>query len=172
MTDVAVYYLPPPATPATGAQPSQQRPVSDVLLFHAKDGGNVEMISGALTMSDGLFTAVYLSLFGGNDDDSGLPGDLSKQWWANFSETLPERCYRSETQFCLASLPPTSGNLRRIENAAKNDLAWMIDGRIASAVTASADMPSRNRVKLVATVLLLSGEQYRFEFSQSWGSAA
>ena len=43
----------------------------DVLLFQTIDDGNVEVINGIITMSGGLDTAAYLSLFGGNEEDDG-----------------------------------------------------------------------------------------------------
>lgn len=141
-------------------------------MLHTPDGGDIEIINGLVTLDDGLFAAVYLSLFGGNDNDSGLPGDQSKQWWGNFGEVDPARCYRSETQFVLTSLPATTGNLRRLEAAIKNDLAWLVSGGMARAVTASASMPARNRVNVAAVLSFDVGEDRRFDIPQSWGDRA
>jgi phage gp46-like protein len=169
MSDVAVYYLPPaPTLPASRPQ-GQRRAVCDVLMLHREDGGDIELISGEPTMSDGLFNAVYLSLFGGNVEDSGLPGDVRLQWWGNFSEPDPARRYRSETQFCLQTLPPTTYNLRRVELAVKNDLAWLLDAVIVRDVASLASMPARNHVKLAIAVEVLTGEVYRFAIPKSWG---
>lgn len=171
MTDVAVYYLPP--VPAAAPAPrAQRRPVSDIYFFHGDDGGDIHFVGGVATMSDGLEAAAYLSLFGGNEDDSGQPADQRRQWWGNFGESDPARQYRSQTQWCLFNLPPTTGNLRRLEAAAKNDLAWMLDAGFAREVSAVATMPARNRIKLATKVEVLNGETYRFEFPQSWGERA
>lgn len=168
MTDVAIYYL-PTSTESAPVQRARQTPVSDVRFFHGEDGGDIELVGGLVTMSDGLEAAVYLSLWGGNEDDSGSPADRLKQWWGNFGETDPARMYRSETQWCVANLPPTSSNLRRLEEAAKNDLAWLVTAGVARAVSADATMPARNHVKLSTKVEVLSGKTYPFVFPRSWG---
>lgn len=120
----------------------------DVVLFHTINGGEVTLVGGEPIRGDGVASAVYLSLFGGNEDDSGLPGDAGKQWWGNLSESNPARCYRSETQYALAILPTTTSNLRRIEAAAQRDLTWFVSSGLARTVTAAASMPARNRVAL------------------------
>lgn len=120
----------------------------DVRLFQTEDGGEIEVVGGQIELGDGLETAVYLSLFGGNDDDSGLAGDDSKQWWGNLGETEVARKYRSFTQYLLRALPLIPNNLRRIEDAAILDLQWMLEEKLASFVSATATMPARNTVKL------------------------
>lgn len=138
----------------------------DVLLFQTDDGGDIEAVNGTVTMSGGLETAAYLSLFGGNEDDDGR-NDSPSNWWGNLGETQPERTYRSETQNLLQSTPATSGNLRRIEDAANRDLAWFIEQRIASAVTVEAAIPGVNRVKIAGKIEAV-GEEISFEFVENW----
>lgn len=121
----------------------------DVRLYQKDgDGGEIEFVNGQAVMDDGLETAAYLSLFGGNEDDSGLDGDKPSQWWANVEEPDVTKRYRSETQFLLSSLPLIPANLRRVENAAAADLAWMLETGLASFVSATATMPARNTIKL------------------------
>jgi len=187
-TDFAVYYLPegeqpeagdvavyplPLVTEETRSSVRQRAPISDVRMFHGPDGGDIAFVGGLLEMSDGLFEAVYLSLFGGNDRDSGLPGDLSKQWWGNFSEPDPAKHYRSETQFLLDTLPPTSGNLRRIEAAVTNDLAWLTSSKLVRAVRATVSMPARSSIHIAGEIDVDgSAEGYRFAIPRTWGARA
>ena len=84
------------------------------------------MENGQIVLCDGKYAAVYLSLYGGNDDDSGLDGDAHRQWWGNMDETDPARTYRSETQHALKAAPLIPANLGQFEDAAKRDLAWMM----------------------------------------------
>lgn len=119
--------------------------MTDVLLRETNDGGDITAEHGLLLMSEGLETAVFLSLFGGNEDDPG-DGATELQWWGNLGETEPARTYRSETQHLIKSLPATSGNLRRIEQAVGRDLQWMLDAGIATRIAAEATIPSLNRV--------------------------
>ena len=108
-------------------------------------------------MSEGLETAVYLSLFGGNEDDPA-EADTALQWWGNLLETEPERAYRSETQYLVRSLPAIPLNLRRIEQAAARDLQWILDTGVAQSVTIEATIPAVNRVRL-GVVIVTATEQ-------------
>jgi len=138
----------------------------DVLLFQTDDGGEINIANGLLEMSGGLETAAYVSLFGGNENDDGL-SENGLNWWANFSETDPAFAYRSETQFLLKSLPATTANLRRIEDAAKRDLAWFIEKKVASSVVVSASIPGLNRVTITVDIEA-QGEESSFEFAENW----
>ena len=104
-------------------------------------------------MSDGLETAAYLSLFGGNEDDSGDTASERLQWWGNFAEQEPRRAYRSETQHLIRALPAVPSNLRRIEQAAARDLAWLLAAGVAKSITAAASIPALNRVHLEVTIV-------------------
>ncbi len=121
-------------------------------------------------MNGGLETAAYLSLFGGNEDDDGLQ-DNTATWWANLDEVDPVRQYRSETQNLLQAIPATTGNLRRIEDAAKRDLAWFIDNNVASSVDVVASIPAINRVKLTINIEAV-GIESSFEFVENWKAGA
>jgi phage gp46-like protein len=140
----------------------------DVELFQSNDGGEITIVNGLTTMSDGLATSVYLSLFGGNSDDSGIQGDNAKQWWANFSEPDPSRIYRSETQNLLRSMPLIPSNLRRVEDAALRDLDWMTT-ELDAGVAASASMPALNTLGLQIAVLI---DSRKFDFSFVFKKAA
>lgn len=138
----------------------------DVLLCQTNDGGEINVAGGLVEMSGGLETAAYLSLFGGNEDDDGRE-DSSLTWWANLDEADPARRYRSETQNLLQALPATTGNLRRIEDAASRDLAWFIDAGAASSVAVAASMLAVNMIKIVIDINAV-GEESRFEFLENW----
>lgn len=142
----------------------------DVKLFQTDDGGNISVEDGLVAMSGGLETAAYLSLFGGNEDDDGRSGS-PLTWWGNLDENDPARQYRSETQNLVQALPLTTGNLRRIEDAALRDLAWLTSGNIASSVSVSASIPGLNRVKLTVDIEA-RGEESRFEFVENWKARA
>jgi phage gp46-like protein len=131
--------------------------MTDVLLRQGNDGGEITVQAGLVLMSEGLETAAYLSLFGGNEQDPG-DSNSAEQWWGNLTETQPARTYRSETQYLLRSLPAIPSNLRRIEQAAARDLQWMIDEGVAKSVTTSASIPALNRVRLAVSIVTLRGE--------------
>ena len=138
----------------------------DVHLFATTDGGDISIENGMVKMSSGLETAVYLSLFGGNEDDDCLAGS-SFNWWGNIDEIDRQKHYRSETQNLLKSLPATTGNLRRIEDAVKRDLAWLLDAKRVSSILVSTGMPGINRIKLI--IYFKSAErEFNFNFVENW----
>lgn len=138
----------------------------DVRLFQTNDEGEILVEGGLVAMNGGLETAAYLSLFGGNEDDDGR-ADNPAQFWGNFSEIQTARQYRSETQYLLKAIPATSGNLRRIEDAARRDLAWFVEARVATSVIVSATIPALNSVALTVEI-----NQERFEFVENWRANA
>ena len=139
--------------------------MTDVLLSHTADDGEVTFTAGQPRMTDGLETAVYVSLFGGNEDDSGLEDGDRRQWWGNLGELEPSRRYRSETQHLLRSLPITSANLRAIEDAAGRDLAWLVEGGFATLVFATARIPRINTIDLEVNITV-DGRVHSFNFTE------
>lgn len=135
----------------------------DALLFQTVDDGDLDITGGVVTMGGGLRSAVYISLFGGNEDDSGADKD-PHNWWGNVGE---RREIRSETQFLLQSLPATSSNLLRLEDAVKRDLKWLIEDGVATDIAARAMIPQYNSVKIIVNV-----DNLDFEFVDNWSAAA
>ena len=142
----------------------------DVLLFQTTDGGNIFVTGGVVEMSGGLETAAYLSLFGGNEDDDGR-NENSATWWANLDETGDSRRYRSETQNLLRSIVAIPANLRRIEDAARRDLAWFLSDNIASKITVAVSMPGLNKIRIIIDIEA-QGEESQFDFVENWKAAA
>lgn len=142
----------------------------DVLLFQTDDDGDITVENGLVEMSGGLETAAYLSLFGGNEDDDGR-GANSLTWWGNLDEVDPVRQYRSETQNLLQALPATTGNLRRIEDAAGRDVAWFVEQRVASSVIVRATIPALNRIQITIDIEA-NGEEFSFVFTENWKASA
>lgn len=122
-------------------------------------------------MDPGVESAVYLSLLGGNADDSGDQGEDANTWWANLNETEEEKQLRSKTGFLLRRLPATPSNLVRIEDANTKDLAWMVDTKLASLVDSKCSMPARNSVTMAITVII-DGIEYTKAYTRQWGQAA
>jgi len=127
----------------------------DVLLYQTNDDGEVNITNGIVKMSGGLETAAYLSLFGGNED--------AKTWWGNLSETEDASKYISETQHLLQALPITSGNLLRVEDAAKRDLAWFKEEGVATEISVSASILGLNMIQLEIKI-----DQESFKFVENW----
>lgn len=143
---------------------SQQQ--GDVLLFQTVDDGDIEVINGVITMSGGLETAVYLSLFGGNEDDDGSDGNV-RTWWGNRGEPDTTKHMRSETQNLIMSLPLTSGNLRRLHSAIIRDLSWIREKRIAKEITVNVIALGSDKVKIAIFI-----DNFYIEFYENWKAHA
>ena len=138
----------------------------DILLYQTDDGGEINIENGIIEMSGGLGTAVYLSLFGGNEDDDNRDNNIYK-WWANFNETDNIYKFNSETQNLLQSLPATAANLRRIEDAVKRDLVWLTDQKIATTINVSVNITGLNRIK-ISVKIEAYGTISDFEYVENW----
>lgn len=135
----------------------------DVVLSQTPDDGEINVAGGLVEMDGGLRTTVYISLFGGNEDDSGA-AKSPYNWWGNIGE---RRQIRSETQHLLQSIPASSGNLLRVEAAVLRDLAWLISDNIAKKITARAIIPAYNSVKIIITI-----DDLDLEFVDNWSAPA
>jgi len=138
----------------------------DVQLFQTNDDGDISIVDGITAMSGGLATAAYLAMFGGNEDDDGV-GDNNLQWWGNIDENDPAKQYRSQTQFLLKSIPAISSNLRRIEEAALNDLQFFIDIDASNEVTVEATIPGLNKINISGNIIA-EGKEESFNFTENW----
>ncbi len=135
----------------------------DVRLVHTADGGEITAVRGVVDMSGGLPEAVYLSLFGGNSDDDGRPGN-GLSWWGNLVDDDTKTHYRSRTQHLLQALPATTGNLARVNDAVKLDLSWLDNTPVVR-----VSMPGRNQVKIEVDIDVNDSAEY-LTFTSNWGS--
>lgn len=119
--------------------------MTDVYLYQTTDGGEINVVNGVAELNGGLETSVYLSLFGGNEDDD--------TWWGNIDEPDPNKQQRSETQHLLQALVLSAANLKRVEDAAGRDLEWMVSSGAATSVSASASIPGLNKIKIAVNVV-------------------
>ena len=144
----------------------------DVLLFHALrfDTGNINVEGGITEMTGGFETAIYLSLFGGNEDDSGSVNN-PLQWWGNWGENDPNKKYQSQTQHLLRALPISSANLLKIEKAVANDLQWFLDLSIIDQLNIVVTIPKANTV-LIHITGEAEGQELDFNFTENWKAAA
>lgn len=142
----------------------------DVLMFNTLDGGEIEFVNGQPVMTGAFETMLFLCLFGGNFEDDGLEHNR-KIWWANLNESNPDRRYISRFQnLAFQGVPLTSGNLRRLEEAALSDLNVFKTSGIAGEISAVASIPARNRLKLTIGINSPQGENTETEFLINWQS--
>jgi phage gp46-like protein len=138
----------------------------DVRLYHDNDGGEIAFVNGQAVMSDGLETAAYLSMFGGNETDTGGDETAQLQWWGNLSENEASKKYRSETQALLTSIPAIPINLLRIKDAVERDLAWMLE-EVAASVGVSVSIPALNSIDIEIEIVV-DDRKYEYAFTEAW----
>jgi len=141
----------------------------DVRLFNTQSGGEINFMNGQPEMANGFDTAIFLCLFGGNVEDDGLSGN-KKTWWANYNIDIPHEKYISRLQNLIRGLPLITGNLRRIEEAAKADLEGFIASGVAEKILVTAAIPKLNFLELVAEIISPSGESSVTRFLINWKS--
>jgi phage gp46-like protein len=143
--------------------------MTDVRIYHTDDGGEIDYVNGKAVMSrDGLESSVYLSMFGGNDEDGGIEADDPKQWWGNVDELDTAKRYRSETQHLLRTAPAIPATLQRVQESVERDLAWMTATEVSDEVSVVVTMPALNTVRIAIDVTV-DGERHQLSFDGRFG---
>lgn len=158
---VSTPLLPPGSVKPTGVSFD-----GDALFVPTLDGGELVFTSGEPIRSGGLRNASYLSMFGANDDDTGLADD-KKSWWGNYLEIDPNRQYRGQTGRLLDTLPLVTSNLPVIVSAVVDDHAWMVETGVATEVLAEAAIIGPNIIEITVSINAV-GEQSEFVFIENW----
>lgn len=124
----------------------------DVLLIDTVDGSELSIVNGLVIADGGFRTAVLLSLFGGNDKDTGAV-ITEDTWWGNYIEGKSEN-EKMVSRFItfINSSPLISKNVALAESKAQEDLKWLIDDGAADAVDCSISVVEANRIELKVTV--------------------
>jgi len=121
--------------------------MTDVVLYQTNDGGEISAVNGTVLMGGGISTAVYLALFGGNEDDAG-GSDKTLSWWGNQLDADIARHYRSKTQYLLRSIPAIPINLGRIKTAIEGDLAALVAAKAFSIIEITITIPQVNWINI------------------------
>jgi len=140
----------------------------DLLLVDTPDGGDIIITDGLITSDRAIATAVYLSLFGGNQDDNGKTKN-KRTWWGNTLRGVSEnQKLVSRFQAIIFGMPMTTKNILDAEEAAKLDLNWMIAEKLCDEITADGRAVSNNRFKLTIQIKSKGKTIYSGEFSIPW----
>lgn len=140
--------------------------MSDVRIYQTPDGGEIDWKNGEPITADGLESSVFLSCFGGNQEDSGLTDGEPNQWWANVEISDPAQRMRSQLQSVLRGMPAVPYNLNRAEDAAMADLAWMTP-ELDAKVSVSASIPELDQLGLHVEIQI-GTNKYQFDFTSRW----
>jgi phage gp46-like protein len=140
----------------------------DLLLFDTPDGGDVNIVNGVFVNDRAFNTAVYLSLFGGNKDDTGKVKNR-KTWWGNTLDGVAENEKMiSRFQAIIDGLPMSSKNIQEAETAASLDLKWISDEGMADKIEVSGTPASRNKFHLYVNIKTSGKSIYENTFALFW----
>jgi len=143
----------------------------DLLLRDTPDGGDVIIENGLFVSDKKLSTAVYLSLFGGNKEDTGKIENDDKEWWGNkLTGISKSEKIRSRFQNVITGLPLSVKNIKEAELAAKTDLKWLIDEKIADNITTYGQTTGKNKFKLTVEILKDKLKIFDDEYFLLWGA--
>ena len=140
----------------------------DLFLFEALDGGDISIASGLFVSDQQFSTAAYLSLFGGNKDDSGKVNSRN-EYWSNFLDGITEsEKYRSRFQHIITGFPMTVRNIKEAETAAYMDLQWFINDGIADEIFIYGKATGKNRFNLTVQILKDKSTIFENEYPLLW----
>lgn len=142
--------------------------MTDALLTFTPDGLEMQISQGVVAVAQWVESAIVLS-FIGNSDDPGL-ANASRQYWANLLARHSHQKLRSEFAHLADGLPITSGNLRKMQEAAERDLAWMTEPGpngvpLAESAAVTVRSPERYVVNLSGSVVV-RGVSYPFSLTR------
>jgi phage gp46-like protein len=140
----------------------------DILLQATGDGGEIDITDGLIACDRGFSTAVYVSLFGGNEEDDGKV-ENDKTYWGNLipGAKANEKDI-SRFQNIIKALPMSVKNIKLAIGAAALDLAWMKDTGIADEILISSSVDIKNTLNLIVKVNKDGTTLSKSEFSIHW----
>lgn len=142
----------------------------DVLLLDTNDGAELTIVNGLVQLDTGFNSAVYLSLFGGDKDDTGEVVN-NNTWWGNKLQNISENeKLVSRFQAFINSVPLISKNIRLAEEKALQDLQWMIDDGIADSIEAVITVINRKEINLKIDITKFGEVIEAGNYSLQWGA--
>jgi phage gp46-like protein len=140
----------------------------ELLLIETPDGGDCVLTDGLLNADRAFSTAVYISLFGGNKEDSGKVKN-KKTWWGNTLRGTPgNEKIVSRFQALTRSVPLTVKNIKDAEAAALLDLQWIKDEGIGDEIKATGTTERKNRFRLAIYISKAGATVFENGYGMLW----
>lgn len=122
----------------------------DLKIIETGNGGDCVNLGNDIQVIDTIYTMVYLSLFGGNVEESTVAGFVKTQsfdYWANklmFGDE-PTQQFNSETECTLNKTALNTAAIDKITNAVLTDLNYL---KKLFKVSVKVSLPYVNQVKI------------------------
>jgi phage gp46-like protein len=140
----------------------------DLLLVDTPDGGDIRIEDGLFVSDRAFDTSVYLSLFGGNKEDTGKVKNKN-EWWGNLLPgTKESEKMKSRFQAFVTAQPMTTKTIAEAEDCAKLDLKWLVDERIADKIFIEGRAGNGNKFYLRVDVQASGKSIYENTYSLFW----
>lgn len=146
------------------------------LIFTDYGGGDLAMSGQDLLRDDGLESAVLVSLFTdrrasveqlrGGDDASDLRG-----WWGDFNPAA-EGDRTGSLLWLLRREKQTRETLARARQYAEQALAWMVEDRVARAVTVQTSYMAAGVLRIDVEITRPSGPPTQYRYDYEWAAQA
>jgi len=138
----------------------------DLLLTLTEDGGELAIEDGLFMPDKSFATAVLISLFGGNIEDSGKVENRSG-WWGNYTGST-ENKIQSRFQAITNGNPLTVATAKEAVNAAKLDLAWVIENGIADEISIKGVIADVKRFELEVILTKDGTDIFKNKYAINW----
>ena len=137
----------------------------------ASFGADFRLSDGDLSQLNELRSAVVLSLFSwrrANPDDR-LPDDTSNLmgWWGDHYGTVQNSRLGSRL-WLLRREKLTQETITRAREYCEEALQWMIEDKVAKAVTVVTERNSIDRLDISITITRASGQEIDLRFANAW----
>lgn len=128
--------------------------MSDLALNATDDGGEVSLNErGDFILDNGLFTAVYISLF-------------SSPFWGN---SILAKGHRTESEFMeLFKNPIVSSTRNKAIRIAEKALSWLVSFGIAQEVIIDAEIKSVSELRILVKVIQPDENIESYSFGLNW----
>ena len=128
--------------------------MSDLYLRPTEFGGEIEYDSrNDFVLTDGLFTACYISLF-------------SEPYWGNSILPLENRLVSTLNQ--LFERPISSSTRNQAIRITENALNWLIENDIASEIQVDCEIQNISTIIIVVRILQPDRELQEFGYTLNW----
>lgn len=137
----------------------------DVLLSYDKENECADIVleDGMIKDCRDLATAVYLSLFGGGATKE------NDTWWGNsMSGTKSDEVLDSASHRIAVGAPMTANTLKKMQVAARDDLAWLVQDGYADEVDVQIFAENNKRVRLEVSVIKSGEEVFGESYFSDW----
>lgn len=136
--------------------------MKDIALYETGSGGDFFIKNNDLSLTNTLLNNIYISLFGGNVEDSTtgfeIEGQLRSDWWANsliFSEEKQKQ-FNSETERVLNNIVLNSSGRIEVKRAVENDLKHL---KSFAKILVDTTVLSLNKIAIFVKITSLDNEE-------------